>query len=141
MGNKEHQSAGEGNGKKNSITENTKISMTLVGTLLACTVSVCFFLSHIQGSVSKISDNQEALSEKIDSVQVAVESHSDANVASLRQDITANYETAASHNSDIAGVKSTMDKLWTGQAALQVGQAAIGLQIQKLSDSIPNKQN
>lgn len=144
MGNKEHHQKEpdtDTNGKKNSITENTKISLALVGTLIGCTLLVCGFLYSMKLDVSTVSDKTTALSEKIDSVQAAVEAHSDANVASLRQDITANYETSAAHNSDITGVKQTMDRLWTGQAALQAGETAIGLQIQKLSDSIPNKQN
>lgn len=80
---------------------------------------------------------------KLDSVKSDVNAHTDAGVATLRQEMTANYETKDAHTADINAVKewdrSISIKVDTDHEQTMTALNQHSVALQALTDSIDNQ--
>lgn len=62
--------------------------------------------------------------------------HANATTATLKQQITEDYETKAQHDRDVANIKSTQSKMWQSQKELENGQEQMKLTLEHVSDAL-----
>ena len=81
---------------------------------------------------------------KLDSVKSDVNAHTDAGVATLRQEMTANYETKDAHGSDMQTVrewnKTISTKVDSDHEQTMAALNQHSLALQALADTIANQQ-
>ncbi len=122
--------------ENDNITEKSKISLVFVWAIILGVCAVCAFLYSIKSDVASVRSDMI--------VQTGLlTAHSDANVAQLKQTMTEQYETQASHKQDMDAVTSWNRVITQNQRDLSdkfdKNNVDIRMAIQHLGDMLPNK--
>ena len=93
------------------ITEGSKVSVVVLWGIVIGVIAVCGFLYSIKSDVSSVRSEMKEQT-------AAITAHSDNNLAVLKQSITEQYETQASHKIDIDSMSAWNKTLSQGQRDL-----------------------